>query len=81
MEWEVQKYYWNLYNGEEERIDVGEVLENIVEVKKVCSKDKIKLDKKISEEEVCRTLKEIKIMLFLVQVGSVVNSIKSSGGF
>ena len=58
IKWDVQKYYLNLYKEEEKDIDMTEILRNINKMKKACPDDKRRLNRKISEEEVCRTLKE-----------------------
>ena len=50
-------FSWNLYQDEEKEIDTEEVLKRIAQVKKVCSEDREKMDRKISEDEVSNTLK------------------------
>ena len=56
IEWEVRKFYWNLYQEEEKVIDKEEILRNIAQVKKVCDEDKERMDRKITEDEVSNTL-------------------------
>ena len=44
VEWEVRKFYWNLYKEEKTNIDITEFLEHIAEMKKVSQEDRVKLD-------------------------------------
>ena len=53
----MRKFYWNLYQEDEKVIDKEEILRNIAQVKKVCTEDKARMDKKITEDEVSNTLK------------------------
>ena len=57
IEWEVRKFYWNLYQEEEKEIDKEEILRNVAQLKKVCTEDKARMDRKITGDEVIKTLK------------------------
>ena len=57
VEWEVRKFYWKLYEEEEKTINKEEVLRNIASIKKVSEDDRLRMDVRISEEEVGSTLK------------------------
>ena len=57
IEWEVRKFYWNLYQDKEKEIDKEEILKSIAEVKKVCTDDIAKMDRKITGDEVSNTIK------------------------
>ena len=58
VEWEVRKYYWNLYKAQETNVDTEEILESIAELKKVSLDDKSRLEQKVTGEEVSNTLKQ-----------------------
>ena len=58
VEWEVRKYYWNLYKEQETNVDTEEILESITELKKVNLDDKSRLEQKVTGEEVSNTLKQ-----------------------
>ena len=58
VEWEVRKYYWNLYREQETNVDSEEILESIEEMKKVSLDDKSRLEWKITGEDVSITLKQ-----------------------
>ena len=60
IEWEVRKFYYNLYSEGEARIDKEEILKNIDVLTKIDEEDANKLDTKITEEEVSSTLKNTK---------------------
>ena len=60
VEWEVRKFYWKLYQDEEKIKNIEEILKNIASIKKVSEDDKVRMDVKISEEEVGNTLKSTK---------------------
>ena len=60
VECEVRKFYWKLYQDEEKTIDKEEILRSIASVKKVCEEDKMRMDRKISEDKVGNTLKKLK---------------------
>ena len=57
IEWEVRKFYWNLYQEEEKEIDKEEILRNIAQFKKVSVEDGARMDREITEDEVSETLK------------------------
>ena len=57
VEWEVRKFYWKLYQEEEKYINKEEVLKNIASIKKISEDDRMRMDVRISEEEVGNTLK------------------------
>ena len=48
VEWEVRKYYWNLYKEQETNVNIDKILENIAELKKVSLDDKSRLELKIT---------------------------------
>ena len=52
IEWEVRKFYYNLYSEGEARIDKEEILKNIDVLTKIDEEDAKRLDTKIMEEEV-----------------------------
>ena len=54
MEWEVRKYYWNLYKEQ----DTEEILESISEMKEVSLGDMSRLERNITGEEVSNMLKQ-----------------------
>ena len=56
IEWEVRKYYYNLYSEKETRVDKDEILQNIEKVTKIDNKDASRLECKITEGEVAVTL-------------------------
>ena len=58
VEWEVRKYYWNLYKEQETNVDTEEILESIAELKKVSLDDKSRLEQKVTGEEVSNTLRQ-----------------------
>ena len=60
IEWEVRKYYYNLYSEKETRVDKDEILQNIEEVTKIDNEDVGRLECKITEGEVAVTLKNTK---------------------
>ena len=66
VEWDVRKFYWNLYKEEETNINITDVLENITKMKKVSQDDKLKLDERITGEEVCRIFKQARYNLIEV---------------
>ena len=57
IEWEVRKYYYNLYSEQEARIDKEDILQNIDVLTKIDQEDVKKLDGEITEGEVSVTLK------------------------
>ena len=57
IEWEVRKFYWNLYQEEEKEIDKEEILRNLAQFKKVCTDDGARMDREITEDEVSEMLK------------------------
>ena len=58
IEWEVRKYYWNLYKEQKTSVNTDDILGNIAELKKVSLDDKSRLELKITGEEVLNTLKQ-----------------------
>ena len=58
VEWEVRKYYWNLYKEQETNVNTEEILESIAELKKVSLDDKSRLEQKVTGEEVSNTLRQ-----------------------
>ena len=58
VEWEVKKYYWNLYKEQETNVDTEEILESIAELKRVSLDNKSSLEQKVTGEEVSNTLKQ-----------------------
>ena len=60
IEWEVRKYYYNLYSEQEARVNKEEILQNIEAVTKIDLEDVNKLDCEITEGEVSVTLKNMK---------------------
>ena len=60
VEWELSKFYWNLYGEKETRVDTEEILKSINGLKKINLDDRMRLEVKITEEEVSITLKQTK---------------------
>ena len=60
IEWEVRKFYWHLYGEHEARVDRGEILQSIDNLKEMNPEESQKLECKIAEEEVSLTLKNTK---------------------
>ena len=58
VEWEVYKYYWNLYRQEETFCRKEDILEKIGEVKKISEEESCQLEERITMEEVSKTLKK-----------------------
>ena len=56
IEWEVRKYYYNLYSEKETRVDKNEIRQNIEKVTKIDNEDASRLEWKITEGEVAVTL-------------------------
>ena len=56
IEWEVRKYYYDLYSEKETRVDKDEILQNIEKVTKIDNEDVSRLECKITEGEVAVTL-------------------------
>ena len=57
MEWEVRKFYWNLYRREETNCIKEEILERIGDVRKISEEENCRLEEKISMDEVNKTLR------------------------
>ena len=55
-----EEFYWKLYQDEEKTINKEEILRSIASVKKVFEEDNMRMERKISEEEVSNTLKNTK---------------------
>ena len=60
IEWEVRKYYYNLYSEQDARVNKEEILQNIEVVTKIDTEDVRKLECEITEGEVAVTLKNTK---------------------
>ena len=60
IEWEVRKFYWNLYGEHETRVDKEEILQSIGSLTEMDPEDSRKLECGITEEEVSLTLKNTK---------------------
>ena len=60
IEWEVRKYYYNLYSEQDARVNKEEILQNIEVVTKIDPEDVNELECKITEGELAVTLKNTK---------------------
>ena len=60
IEWEVRKFYWNLYGEHETRVDKEEILRSIDSLTEMDPEDSCKLECGITEVEVSLTLKNTK---------------------
>ena len=56
IEWEVRKFYYDLYSEKEAKVDKNEILQNIEEVSKISDEDVCSLECGITEDEVAVTL-------------------------
>ena len=56
IEWEVRKFYYDLYSEKEAKVDKNEILQNIEEVSKISDEDACSLECGITEGEVAVTL-------------------------
>ena len=57
VEWEVRKFYWNLYRKEETNCRKEVILEKIEDFRKISEDENCKLEEKITIEEVGKTLR------------------------
>ena len=57
VEWEVRKFYWNLYRKGETNCRKEEILEKIGEVKRISDDERYNLEERITLEEVSKTLR------------------------
>ena len=69
VEWEVRKFYWNLYRCEETNCRKEEILEKIGDVRKISEDESYRLEEKITMDEVSKTLRNTK------------NNVALGGGF
>ena len=60
VEWEVRKFYWNLYRREETNCRKEKILEKIGDVRKISEEESCRLKEKITMEEVGKTLRNTK---------------------
>ena len=60
IEWEVRKYYYNLYSQQEARVNKEEITQNIEVLTKLDQEDEKRLECEITEGEVSVTLKNTK---------------------
>ena len=60
VEWEVRKFYCNLYRREETNCRKEEILEKIGDVRKISEDESCTLEERITMEEVRKTLRNMK---------------------
>ena len=60
IEWEVRKYYFDLYSEKDTKLDKEEILQNTDVLTKIDAEDVRRFDGEITEGEVSSTLKNTK---------------------